>query len=408
MTSPARLALIFCCLGAKIACAQPPDAPSTIKSPVNTPLNAPHVWPEPPPITVEELQNLNGGPTLLNFDGRELDVNEVLKPLVSASGGAPSNNPPIRGYPKTNIDWNQTPFWDAMHDVETRFAVRWDLRSAAGSQEALVPVKPGGAARPGELPELEGRIAAQNSFVRVVANAFSRTTLRFARLGETDTPLQTRPSRASLAISAYFDPKLQVFAISSQKIQWFLAGDVPALDGGLISIPTRTSVGGNFIVARQLLALPAAIAPGTRLFRLTGVLHTIIGAPADRWEVPDLGAIQQSEHVVGPVRYRVESVALTKEKLSVRLSAPRFADLPQKYNIFKPFDSVRARDAAGFLLPLINCSFRYEDRSYAEFNFAVLDSRNQPIPGPYSLVWTIPTELRSLDVPFELRDVIVP
>lgn len=403
----AGLPLLALSVASQPLAAQPDDTPRTIKSPQNAPVGVPVVVPDPPLITPAELQTLTGGPTLVSFNGQDVPVKEVVQALLDAAKIPPPRfRIPLDGLKPLTVDWKDVPFWSAAREVEKRAGGRWDTRY--GSVLSLmptsrVPVVPNLANNTIRMdtgaPSFEGSMAAQTPFVTLVANSLSRTSMRFTRLGEPELPLAAVPDRTQLAMTAYFDPKLKVRSVALRDLKFQERENAPAINGRpnpnyLRFGPSRESN----LISPQTIQIPAEITAGTTLTRLSGVLHSVVVAASETWNVPDLAAATKTTRTIGAGQYTLESAEVGDNQITVRLSAQVPAE-PR--GTFSTFETVRVRDAQG--RDVAGGLTQLESRK-AEFNFRP----NQALQGPYSLEWVIATEVRSLDVPFELRDVPVP
>jgi hypothetical protein len=70
---------------------------------------------------------------------------------------------------------------------------------------------------------------------------------------------------------------------------------------------------------------------------------------------------------------------------------------------------LRVRDAQG--QELQSTDFNTSDDNgtiKSQVNFSLKTNTDENAVGPYSLEWTVPTQERSYDVPFEFRDVPMP
>jgi len=122
--------------------------------------------------------------------------------------------------------------------------------------------------------------------------------------------------------------------------------------------------------------------------------------------VPDLKATPTATKTVGATTYSVQSGILESDTLTVRLNA-QTAPADQNRNLLNNiFTTLRVRDAQGREISPGGSSIGV---NRGDFMFPLKSFNNdEKIPGPYSLDWPIFTEFKSFDVPFELRDVVVP
>ncbi|MBW3637722.1 MAG: hypothetical protein KY445_14850, partial [Armatimonadetes bacterium] len=397
----AGLPLLALSIASQPLAAQPDDTPRTIRSPQNAPVGAPAVVPDPPLITPAELQTLTGGPTLVTFSGQDVPVKEVVQALLDAAKIPPSRfEAPVGRIKTLTVDWKEVPFWSAASEVEKQSGGYWalygDTLSLVADQRAVqIPNLTRIMGVSTVPPSLNGILATQTPFVTIVANSLSRTTTRTTHLGEQRAPLQAVPDRTQLALSAYFDPKLKVRSVALRDLKFQERDNAPVIQGRQIrDLFTIRRRNGGTLISPQTVQIPAEITAGTTMARLSGVLHSEIIAASQTWTIPDLTAAPKTTRTFGANQYTLESAEIRDNQLTLRLSAQLPVD-------FSTFDSVSVRDAQGRNLP--GGANRVSSQN-AEFTFRFPEA----FQGPYTLEWVIPTEVRSLDVPFELRDVPVP
>lgn len=81
-----------------------------------------------PAITLDELQTLFDGPTLITLTGKDLPIDDVVNTFYSTANlshgkinwfGLPDT-------PKTlTVDWKEVPFWTAARELEKLTGLRW-------------------------------------------------------------------------------------------------------------------------------------------------------------------------------------------------------------------------------------------------------------------------------------------
>ncbi len=373
--------------------AQPPRAPSAVKdNPTNWNGAVPAPIPDPPLITPAELQALTGGPTLVTFSGADVSVDEAVKALLDAA------HLPANGFArqfeqkKLSVDWQQLPFWSAAAQIETASGGNWDGRFGEGL--SLVNFNRG------EGLGLDGAVAARTPFVTLIANSLTRTSTQVTFFGKrTATP---RPDTSQVTLTAYFDPKLRVQTSALRALKFGKQGEAnPVAVAGRGESFTMSS--NNSIVSQQRLQLPAGAAPGTVFSSISGILHSEIVAATQVFAVPDVLATPNAEITIAGTRYQLQSAVREDAQLTVKVRLTP-GEGARGFRNFSPFATLRVRDAQNRQLPFSSLSSIGND-STLSFR---LKNGDETFAGPYSLDWTIATTLKSLDVPFELRDVTVP
>lgn len=396
------LPLLFLPALTRLAAAQPPDVPSTINAPATPTLRAPVAPPDPLLITPETLQFLLGGATTVTLSAQNAPLEEVLQTLLSGTNIQPSRT--LQGLEKQtlSVNWQAKPFWSAAAEVETLTGKVWDGRYSDG-----LALTRGDSLEAG----FGGLVGVQGPLLTLVAQGISRSSHRSQGLGAKAT---LRPARdyVQISLTAYFDPKLSVQTTEMRALRFQVKGEAPRL-GAENRFGFGNAVNGATRAALPLLPLtlplPADTAPGTRFERISGVLHCVVVARTEPFSVPDVLATPQTSKKEGLAQHDLLSASVAGSQLTLRLSAA--TDEVRPARPFSPapnfFSTLRVRDGAGHELPRSGTSST-GTRSEGNFRFRIKTPAGELIPGPYSLEWPFITEVRSLDVPFELRDVVVP
>lgn len=399
---PFLLSLLFLPAATPLASAQPPEAPSTIKSPATQPVFPERVAPpDPAPISPAQLQTLLGGPTLVTFQGADVPIDDAVKALFDAAA-LPVSNFGDGGEKKTvSVDWQGTPFWIAAAELEKLSGKVFDGRFGNG----LTLNRFGRGAEVG----LDGALAAQTPFVTLVAGTLTRTSTRSVGFGG-KTP-RTEPDQTRITMAAYLDPKLTVQSSVPRALKLRKEGETAVIAGQDnrfgYSYFGRSNSGP---ISQIVLPLPAEATPGTKFSSISGVLHSVIVAGTQPFNVPDLIAAPKATKTVGQTEYALQSAVVEGDQITLRLSAVTAEAAARNFgfNSVSAFSSLRVRGAQNQELRPAGSSSRGGPKAQGDFSFSLKNAKGEAIPGPYSLDWPIVTELKSLDVPFELRDVVIP
>jgi hypothetical protein len=384
-------------LATSLALAQPPETPSTVKVPPANMFRGPVAPPDPPQITPEELQTLTGGPTLVTFSGAGIDVEDAATALLDAAHLSKSVYQMRDGKKAVDIDWQRTPFWTAAAQLEKLSGRTWN--SSFGGGLALMQFE--GEAGMG-LNEVS---AAQTPFVTLIPNSMMRTSTRIVSFNA-KRPARTEPEQVRVNLTAYFDPKLLVQSSTARSLTFEKPGEAApvALQENRFMYGSYGRPGNN-LISQVMLSFPPAATAGTKFSRITGVLHNVVVSARETLVVPDLIATPKVTKTIGNRRYELQDAVINGDELTVRVLAT--ADNAERQNPFgfNSLGSLQVRDNQGHdLLP----SGSTTGGGKATFNYRLKTLNGVATKGPYSLDWTIPTSTRSLDVPFELRDVEVP
>ncbi len=401
MRSHFLLLPLFC---AKIAGAQPPDAPSTIADPTTPIYRPPIAPPDPPLIAPAELQTLLGGATRVTLSAQNAPLEDVVKVLLAGTDIRFSQSPQGGQQQTLSVDWKEKPFWSAAAEIETLSGRIWDGRYSDG----LALNGFGDLAGTG----FGGLVGAASPLVTIVANSISRSSNRTKVLGRIAQKPAPRPDRdfIQMALMAYFDPKLRVQSTAIRGLKFLPKGEDKLRLGTDNRFAYVNAPRTNTPILSLSLPFPVETAPGTQFDSISGVFHCVVVARTEPFSVPDVLATPQVRKKVGLSQHELVGAEVVGSQLTIRLSATTGEAKPAR--IITPFplsffSTLRVRDGAGQELPRLGNSST-GTRPEGNFRFRVKTPKGEVIPGPYSLEWPLITEIRSLDVPFELRDVTVP
>jgi hypothetical protein len=366
--------------------------------------------PAPRPLTIAELQTLTGGPTLLTFTGRDVATNDVIKLFLAVSNLSAEKTFVInsKDTPKTiSVDWKDVPFWTAAQEVEKLTTLRWNTRLNSGL--GLLPPSFG------NLGSLRGRLGAETPLVKIVVSSisrFSNTTRSLETEAEEPLPVTTLQS-AQLLMSVYFDPKLKIDSGSIQGLK--IQTEEGVVNEGQRELGLDNMGRSNNLIAQINLPLPTAVRSGTTLTRVSGTLRTILSLASQTWKVSDLTAALPDKQIAGPVEYQFEGAAVEGNQLKIQMSALVVQNPAALPNTNKTFSGFSVRDAqgrevssGGEMSTGIERVLNGHVKLRGAFSYPLKNRQGEVLEGPFSLEWPLSTETRVLDVPFELRDILVP
>ncbi|RYG68980.1 hypothetical protein EON80_10630 [bacterium] len=379
--------------------AQPPEVPSAISKPP--------VWkgfpiapPEAPPITLFQLQALIGGPTLVTYDGREVTLSEVTRALFATASIPACNMDSINPEQTLSVNWDQTPFWKAAAEVEKLSGQRWQI--GTGNNLKLVP--------PGKDEDfgLNGIIALENPLVSLVLNQLPRSSIQIALKAKKGS---VSPHIFPMNFSAYFDPKIKVQSSSLRAVQFETglrktATKVSDLRRPYIEFPPVNPG----LTSQLTVPFPTAAVPGATFSRVTGILHAIVVETEEQFIVRNVVDAKANSKTVGWNQHALQGVKIDGNQMALRVRstvapvAGRIPD-PRGQDVFA---NLKMLDANGREIPQLSSTITGVSTWQGEFVYNLEDSKGETLPGPYSLDWPLVTQTRSLDLPFVMRDVVVP
>ncbi|RYG55220.1 hypothetical protein EON80_30950, partial [bacterium] len=174
--------------------------------------------PEKPPLTIEELDKLTGGPTKITFAGQNVALAEVVKALQSAATGAPVFGTPVlpaKAPATISVDWKDVPFWDAAREVEKLTGLRW----AQSPQSGLTLV--GATAADGA--DLNGLLIGETPYAKVYAGSIWHTAVTNASIAGKEVAVPPADT-TRMTVTVYLDPKLKALPNSLRAVGLQLPG----------------------------------------------------------------------------------------------------------------------------------------------------------------------------------------
>jgi hypothetical protein len=371
--------------------------------------------PEPSLLSLAQLQTITGGPTLVTFAGQD-KVADIAKALLNAAHmpipTSPTLPPNVEAQTIT-VDWKQVPFWTAAQQVESLTGLSWSAPYMGGGLWLRLPVGAGSA-------NLNGRIAAEAPFFKIVANSISRSaTTQLRDPGakvQNENLLPASSDSTRLLLSVYSDPKLQVESRVVRAVQVQTADGAVTNAKPFLMSPAFSVLVPTYSHASTLnVVLPTGLRSGTTISRLSGILHTTLILSSKKWQIPDLNAITKETQTAGPAQYSIDNFRVQADQLRLRVTVVRpRSPLPiRSYDSNQFFTNLHLRDAQGNDLISSIVSTRTETvnnqtQIQKEFSFQAKTTDGKKSVGPFSLEWPLALEKGSFDVPFEMRDVVVP
>jgi hypothetical protein len=380
--------LLACCGSIQ---AQPPVAPQTQA--------------EIPLITVEQLVETLGKPLKVSLKLENADAKTVLDQFSRQTGLAISTrflaHRPREAEKPVTLDLKDVSFQQALKAVAEATNVRFENFGNTNK----VDVFP--ATTTGNAPEAPLSSSALGETRVSQIGYFHTRTLSFdQRVGDRPT------ERLTVSLKSTLDPRIKVLGGFGSKV------DEAVDDKGrsLLPVPLRmhpptmhSSGGIHHTVSIELQPLAQA----QRIARLKGSFRLRIVAEQIEWEITDLwGDKPATKEVPG-----LTGTILTVEPLKrttygyelVLKTAPRQVGGNHNTHITDSiFRSVRLLDDKGQELSSGGGSGGGDGREFrATMYFQAPQGEDGP-GEPVKLVWTLPTQLRDVDIPFEFKNLPLP
>ncbi|RYG70634.1 hypothetical protein EON80_07400 [bacterium] len=245
--------------------------------------------------------------------------------------------------------------------------------------------------------DLNGPVAAETPFAKITA-----------QLGRPPLPKNVEGKlNPALALSLYLDPQLKIDSGSfSIDYAEYSAGKP------VFSFPQREAFGPGFtgtqLISKFNVMLPKTAKIGTKISRLGGVVRAYVITVTQTLKVEDLLKAAGTASQVGNVDFKVTGATVEGRLLKVKLAAERPELESQFSNPAVAFGGAHVRDAQGHLLRAMPTNLQVfkavqgREKLEGEISFRLSDGQ-----GPFSLEWTLPTRTRRLEIPFELKDLVL-
>ena len=375
----------------------------------NTPLAPVNDLPIPPlqPLTPAALSQLTGGSTLVTLHYKEASAQTVVKDLAGQAACdirlfAEDANVP---WPAVTLDVEKQPFWDVMKSLAGQLRVQ---------VKSFLPVPQMVLYRSGDgngATELAGPTADAGP-MRFVINKAERMPTA-----------PNQPAEANITISALLDPRLR-------PLSWGVL--LPAKDQGDASTfrPMSTGVpiyqnGWPVRVGNSSLTTftaPVALQAGDdkRIGKVAGTLRFQVVTKSEKWEIADPLKIADATKIIEVD----ESGVQTRVRLVINEVQP-YGDnyllwfsfqkpAPLRFRQLSAIESVpafRLIDDKGRAFYRTDTPSHAYERDDTVAGFAREFSPFHPLTGgeeagaPVRLVVDLPTVVKTIEVPFEFKDV---
>lgn len=418
-----------------------------------------------PPLSSAEIEKGVGGPTTVTYSGRSVAVAEVIKVLLNVAGQDVSwqnlTAPEITAAPRISVDWKDKPFWDAAREVETLTGMRWSQTPQGGMALVRAAVSDGA--------NLNGQLLVDSPYVKIHLDCVTHTAVSRTISAEANA-LVAANDTVRLRAFAYFDPKLKVQGgtLEIRDIRLPTGTALPQEQTFATGGPTQAmrpfdwrnnGVGGSrrgFSLLEPLtIELPNGLSSGTTISKISATARFTTALGDKKWVIDDLLNAADAQEVFEKAIYTVIGATVEGNQLKVRLQVERdkrlagkeggldnvpttpfdmgaanavgdnfilngfggnMGRMPNQMGSFRTtpqsraFSEMRVRDANGRLLNSQGMSSNNssgENRTKTETTFTY-NLGETPAKGPFSMEWNLPSEPRTVDIPFELKNVHIP
>lgn len=327
---------------------------------------------------------------------------EVSRQAYADLRPSPANLWESKPWPKSNIDIENRPFWEAMREACNKFGV--SPQNNQGPDRELFLVEGSG------ISQLWGP-----NYPATVAGGFLvvATTINCNHMVDLNNP-KAISRNASVQFLVYAEPKLRVLQGS------YYAKIDEMIDDKGNSIGQRTSV-DQMNPQRELVwrlwcqVQPAA--ESTRIAKLKASARFIIQTRSESTEIANILSATGVEKVVGGRKFRLKSMTRTGDIYLAQMTFYRSGWSQAEWNSMYSLNmtnmvNFRLLDAQGNRFTRLNMNPRGGSTDGIEIDIQFQRTNwaggGNPIGDPAKLVWDMPTESREINVPFDFKDLPLP
>jgi hypothetical protein len=239
--------------------------------------------------------------------------------------------------------------------------------------------------------------------------------LRSRNFGEAE-PVR---SRIQVEVQPHFEPKLEVLSWSLSAVdeavdengRSLLGKPKPADEDEVEDEDDELGSGSNDNLTPISLALPANVGKKIARLKATGLMN--VRAAHETVEVDDVLKAKDVRRPFGrAVLHFQELVTLGPDQYELRYEILRGTANAKQWEALRrvPHDGMRVLDNAGKrLLPKDSSGSGSDNKAAFRARFFRIELGDRPKPGePAKVVWDVPTAVREIVVPIELKDLPLP
>lgn len=348
---------------------------------------------------VDETRNT--GASLITMHLKQASPKKVFAEL-SRQAGADLHPDPLnlwdsRRWPAIDVDIDNQPFWLALKEVCQKLDVT--LHGNGWSRDMVITDRNAGTQIWGAAP-----FVVQGPFLFLANHINSGISV--------DLHQPNNVSREThLQILVFAEPKIRVLQGS------YVARLEQVLDEkGNSLMMQRLTPDGMQPVVNWFWNLSVSLAPppnaGRRIAKLKGSARYLIQTRAERAEIPDVLAARNVSKVVAGRRFVLKEVRRNGDAYTVHLTLYRTGWAPAEWSLLYPYNFFKLEDAKGrplYRVPRAGGGGAGGDQLDITLTFRRQTwLEDEDLGEPAKLVWEVPTESKTVTVPFEFNDLPLP
>lgn len=343
-------------------------------------------------------QQAQFGPSLITLKLTDAPAKEAFEQLFQQAGAELRVEP--EGYldreeiGKVTIDVEKRPFWEVLGELSRQTSM--DLQPGGNTGLVLRP----GSARPADQPVvyagpmmIRAESATRTSMIQFGQGGAVNKSFTVQFVGLLEPKLGGgSPNAAGVKIEAMLDAEGKPVENNPQ------ASNVWGGVGGQVSFNIR---------------LPAEKDLGGKLSLLRGVLSVPVTTKYETLEIDKLEGIDNTTHQLGPLRIEIKSLAKEGDrmhKLTIAIHRDGATDELWRQVTHQLFGQIRLLDANDNEFNAGGWGSSGDGTKLeGNITFSRVNRRGGAEPGePAKLRWRVGVEGRTIDVPFEFKDLAMP
>lgn len=395
----------------------------------------PPTGPDPDPriISPEELSKALSGPTLVTLHFKDARPEQVFQALTEQAGvhlNAYQTTDLLKKLPPLTVSIERQPFAAALHTLASRCGLSFNTTTSREFEKSASGLTLTLKQSPDPQEQMSGPMRVQGPFVVIATSIQSRRTTALV----SDRAVEASPttSRNDLFVDFVIlgDPKLRTHGLDGAPI--FQASnaalwDIRSVDSEGLWNARANSQGVTPLEWRFTAHLKAPTVAGQQSIGLQATsTELLVTTKSETWEVPDILSVKDLARTIdlteGKRRYIIHSVQPEEnndlsgrgERYAVRLT---LSGVGISKGVWSGWPAPSLSNLIGALRLVDDegrdfAPYRYELKAN-EFSGSFWNGRarrlgKQAVGKPAKLLWRLPTEIRTVEIPIEFTELPLP